>query len=326
MNDCTAAHCGDGHLQEEVEDCDDGNEVDGDACANDCRFVCFPTRDGAEACVQPHEDPRWVQICRPYGENQETCLVAATFDGGDLTIGIDDVPNASPRHAVRVGSFLMARTEVTIAQHRLCEANDADPREDQRCTSNPMMIHREPDTLPMGELNRDAGRRFCRWWGADLPTDAQWEFAARGGGEDPRTYPWGEDPINCDRAQFSRCLPLLTPRPVCSDSFGDASTAGETPEGLCDMAGNVAERTLDLYQGTAHQRYPTTPEGRWHDPMVLKPGLWTASSPLRGGSSSNDFDRLRSGDRAMVWEDNSSRSYGARCAWYDGEALFVITD
>ena len=326
LNDCVLAQCGDGYVHADVEDCDDGNEQDGDSCNNDCANVCFVTRDNSLACVRPHEDPRWVQICRPYGEGEEACLIAAKIEGGALTIGIDGVPNASPRHAVEVSSFLMARTEITVGQYNLCVAQDEDEHLAHRCNDPGHFNYSTPDTLPMGPLVYEQARRFCRWWGGDLPTDAQWELAARGAGENPRTYPWGEEPVTCDRGLFRLCPPLRIPRPVCTDSFGEPTTAGQTPEGLCDMAGNASERTLDIYEALNWQRYPTEPGGLWQNPKVLRPGVHGLSNPVRGGSWTSEVTELRSGDREFRWYETGYREDGARCAWYDADALSVIID
>jgi formylglycine-generating enzyme required for sulfatase activity len=94
---------------------------------------------------------------------------------------------------------------------------------------------------PMNWITWDDASRFCTWAGGRLPSEAEWEYAARGGGQ-RTTYPWDNEPATCEYAVMDDgevgCGSGET-SPVCS------KIAGNTTQGLCDMAGNVMEWVQD---------------------------------------------------------------------------------
>lgn len=167
---------------------------------------------------------------------QWICIPAGSF-----LMGTDDGHESErPVHKVVLSKFAIAATEVTVAQYRKCvEAGVcSEPDSDQLC--NWGKIGKE--NHPVNCVDWDQAKAFSEWAGGRLPTEAEWEYAARSGGCDV-VYPWGNEEPSCDYAVMQDCrvmesMPTGT-WPVCS------KPAGNTIQGLCDMAGNLWEWVFD---------------------------------------------------------------------------------
>jgi formylglycine-generating enzyme required for sulfatase activity len=153
---------------------------------------------------------------------------------------------------------------------------------------------------PANEVTWSGARDFCAWRGARLPTEAEWEAAARG--REGRTYPWGEEPPTPERAVYGRASNE-------TDPVG-AHPAGATPDGVHDLAGNVAEWTSSL-----DRPYPYDPTDGREDPD--DPG----ERVTRGGDHVFDSapDQLTTTFRAGFSRapDHGHRHIGFRCARAD---------
>lgn len=216
------------------------------------------------------------------------------IEGGTFQVGsAEGRSNERPQHRVTVSDFYIQRHEVMNREYRRFDP-DHEPE--------------APDDHPAASVPWEQARAYAQWLGGDLPTEAQWEFAARSRGE-PWSYPWGDQPADCTRAVMadggaggSGCGRNST-WPVCS------KTEGNTEQDVCDMAGNVWEWCLDWYN--PHE-YARRAQGAVENP----PGPGTGSARvLRGGSFLSASRYVRGADRDRDRPEIPGHSRGFRVAW-----------
>jgi sulfatase modifying factor 1 len=210
-------------------------------------------------------------------------------------------PEERPAADVTVSTFYIDRFEVTNAEFLACMEAGA-----CRLTHHYDGFH-QPDQ-PVVAVNWINAAAYCAWVGERLPTEAEWEKAARG--TDGRTYPWGEEPPTCERAHYRDCEPR-TSRPVGSFAPG--------PWGIHDMAGNAYEFVQDWY-APCYAGCPgacgdactgTDPRGPCGGAERC-PGY--DKRVLRGGSWFWEADQLRTTQRRGMRPASGGHRLGFRCA------------
>lgn len=248
----------------------------------------------------------------------EVTVPAGTFRRGDPTASPGD-PDDPVHEVVLTRSFRIDRYEVTNARYRACVAARVCRAPDRNDSHTRPRYFDDPafDRYPVIRVSWDDAVTFCSWLGRRLPTEAEWEMAARGdcarvapatcGPEDERTYPWGDAAPRCDLANHDDDA-----TGVCV-SGGDTDAAGARPDGAGpygaqDLAGNVAEWVADRYGATYYQ---TACASGCTDPAGPAAG---AERVVRGGSWHDPPERIGVAERASLAPASRNDEVGFRCA------------
>lgn len=222
-------------------------------------------------------------------------IPAGEFQMGSKS-GNDD---EKPVHNVFLDAFYMDIYEVTNALYACCvEAGVCtEPSEWKSFSRDSYYGSVTFDNYPVIWVNWDQAREFCDWRGARLPSEAEWEKAARGGLEG-KQYPWGDQEPDCSMANYS----------AIAGCKGDTTKIGSYPPndfGLFDMSGNVFEWVWDWY---SEDYYASSPS---RNPRGLENG---GNRVLRGGCWSLDAGVARVAFRGKDPTDFRNIDLGFRCA------------
>ncbi|PIE79542.1 MAG: hypothetical protein CSA11_11680 [Chloroflexi bacterium] len=257
---------------------------------------------------------------------KEDDMVMRYVPGGSFMMGAADndfsaAPDEKPQHEVIIEPFYLDQFEVSVAQYaaflnrigtykEACEGNDClHPRFEAGLTSYLLEEDQGDGSLfyipltgfanyPINHVSWHGAHAYCTAMAARLPTEAEWEFAARG--EDGRIYPWGNERPDETRAVFnSNSYEDL--KPV------DALPAGQSPFGIYALAGSLWEWVNDWYNEDYYSESPR------FNPPGPETGL---TKVIRGGAwpNNNLADRIRSTNRSHFTTDFISATVGFRCA------------
>ena len=197
-------------------------------------------------------------------------MVMVYVPEGEFLMGMpaeEHFEDSAPVHNVYLDAFWIDQTEVTNAQYQQCVNEGAcrspwstSSKDREEYYGNPQY-----DDYPLVYVDWDRAQAYCEWAGRRLPTEAEWEKAARG--TDGRTYPWGDTfcgscvnycDLNCDRNHADNSW---------DDGYADTAPAGSypsgaSPYGVLDMSGNVGEWVADWYASDYYSISPyDNPQG-----------------------------------------------------------------
>ena len=236
---------------------------------------------------------------------------------GEFLMGSNDGdPDEKPVHTVYVEAFYMDVYEVTNAQYK--KFVDANPQWGK--DHIPRLYHygnylnhwtgnsypRGKGDHPVVYVSWYGAMAYAEWAGKRLPTEAEWEKAARGGLVGKK-YPWGDSPPDSSKANYD-------------DNVGDTTPVGSYPPngcGLYNMGGNVWEWCLDAYDENFYQNSPRRNPIAGADSIVNVINNFTNvknSRVVRGGSWGSGPKSLRVANRSWLGPSYSINSYGFRCA------------
>jgi len=214
---------------------------------------------------------------------------------GAFTMGSKEgQDDEKPVHSVLLAAFWIDQTEITNSRYAICVDDGVCklPASNSSSTRSSYFDSLEFAQYPVINISWDQAKTYCEWAGGRLPSEAEWEKAARG--LDERTYPWGEE-IDKTFANFI-------------GGVGDTAQVGSykkgrSPYGVYDMAGNVWEWTSSLYKP-----YPYVASDGREDQKI------DGARVLRGGSWYYHYDLARSSYRYSDIPSYSTVDIGFRCA------------
>jgi formylglycine-generating enzyme required for sulfatase activity len=242
----------------------------------------------------------WTPIVRDFNGVPLVYVPAGCLMMGSTSGDSDELPV----HHVCLRTFWIGQTEVTNAQYRACvDAGACTPPADRMDYDTPAYAG-----YPVADVSWEQAAAYARWFGGSLPTEAQWEYAARG--PEGWLFPWGPS-FDASRLNFCDAACGVSWRDgTARDGYAGLAPVGSYPggaswAGALDMAGNAWEWTADWY-GEAY--YATLPDGAW-DPSGPSAG---ALRVLRGGSWFNDWMGVRASYRGWVDPEYLHPSLGFR--------------
>ena len=252
----------------------------------------------------------------------ERGIPMALVSSGAFEMGSNYGPeDEAPIHTVTLDNYYIDQYEVTNSQYSVCKNEDiCDSTTDTSAYESSYSrrsYYGNPEyaDYPIITVNWDEANKFCEWRGARLPTEAEWEKAARGGLEGNH-YPWGDEAPLCEDG--ARNGARFDDNDACNNTdTGKVGSYSPNGYGLYDMAGNGWEWVSDLYSESYYINSPA------NNPTGPKEGQYPV---IRGGSWNSSFEHLRVSDRLFNDIKSGSFNIGFRCVRTDTTPLPLPTE
>lgn len=223
--------------------------------------------------------------------------------GGNYSIGSNEFRDEQPVHTVLLNDFYIDQYEVTNALYAACvDAGVCSPPQASRsATRSDYYGNEQYADFPVIHITWEMAKVFCEnWRGARLPTEAEWEAAARG--TNGEKYPWGDN-IDCNYSNFNDWGRFCVGDTIHVGSY----ELGKSTYGVYDLAGNVAEWVSDWYDEDYYWGLPHD----FFNPTGPSTGL---DRVIRGGSWADSAYAVRSANRNWRDPEEASQEIGFRCA------------
>lgn len=218
---------------------------------------------------------------------------AVLVPAGTFTMGDDE---SWPAHQLSVDAFYMDRFETTTARYaKFLESTGSENTPDFW----DQVAGKDSAEMPVVGVSWNEANAYCRWAGKRLPTEAEWEKAARG--TDARLYPWGDAEPTRDHANFEN-----SSEQAYDGALSPAGTyaAGKSPFGVDDLAGNASEWVADWYSESYFIDDVYNPRGPEEGEKKV----------IRGGGRYDPAFRLKVSFRMFASPDTRAEDIGFRCA------------
>jgi formylglycine-generating enzyme required for sulfatase activity len=265
-----------------------------------------PTPTQPEATSAPTLTPTTIPVVLPLRVKDDAGVMMGLVPGGKFDMGSSDgEADEQPLHTVMLGAFYIDPYEVTNARYIECvNAGKCDPPTNNSSHSHKNYFNApQYGDFPVMNVGWEQAKAYCEWRGARLPTEAEWEKAARGGLL-RKSYPWGDE------------APICQPGLENGAKFDDGNDCSGTDTeavgsysanayGLYDMAGNLWEWVADTYAVDYYAGSPSeNPEGPLDgEQKVIRGGSWADS----------EQDALRVANREREIPTAGSTGIGFRC-------------
>jgi formylglycine-generating enzyme required for sulfatase activity len=271
--------------------------------------------------------------CSGAAPSGAVCIAGGAGQLGDqdaALIALGGNAQPVPTRVIYLSPFFLDRTEVSVGQYRALARlgtleGDAPEQRDAGAASLDACTYQGSeratnDALPLNCIGYDSAREYCQALGGDLPTEAQWEFAARGRGW-AQPFPWGSAFPECCTASIERSDPNgettecgsfgAGVAPVGSFASGDCSVLDVSRDGVLDLGGNLTEWTRDKFRPYEHACWAG--RGILRDPECVD--AMASAHPHRGSYYNASFATT-----LAVLRDSASAgdTLGFRCAYPDG--------